>query len=263
MEDRSVLLQIDSRGAATITLNRPDVHNCFDEAMVAGLRRAVHDIAEHDDVRVASLVSRGPTFSAGADLNWMREVADQSEADNQEDARQLGSMLNGLAHLAVPTVALVQGNAYGGGIGLIAACDMVVAVKDCVFAFTEVNLGLIPAVISPFVVAAIGARQARRYFITGEKFDTYHAQGMGLIHEMVPTQGALVAQGEYIVDQILQSEPGAVSQAKALIADVGNRPIDVALIDDVAHRIAARRATDEGKEGVSAFLERRKPNWID
>ncbi len=263
MKDRSVLLQIDSRGAATITLNRPDVHNCFDESMVAGLERAIQDIAEHDDVRVATLVSRGPTFSAGADLNWMREVADKSEADNQDDARHLGAMLSGLAHLPVPTVALVQGSAYGGGIGLIAACDIVVAIKDCVFAFTEVNLGLIPAVISPFVIAAIGARQARRYFITGEKFDTYHAQRMGLIHEMVPTQGALVAQGEYIVEQILQSAPGAVSRAKTLIADITGKPIDAPLMEDLARRIAARRSEREGKEGVSAFLERRKPDWID
>ena len=263
MQDRSVLLQIDSGGAATITLNRPDVHNCFDDSMVEGLARAVHDIAEHEGLRVATLASRGPTFSAGADLNWMRKVAEQSEADNCGNARHLGNMLSGLAQLPMPTVALVQGNAYGGGIGLIAACDMVVAVKDCVFAFTEVNLGLIPAVISPFVVAAIGARQARRYFMTGEKFDTYHAQRMGLIHEMVPTQGALMAQGEYIVDQILQSAPGAVAKAKTLIADISNKPIDAPLMDDLARRIAARRATDEGKEGVSAFLERRKPDWID
>ena len=263
MKDRSVLLQIDSRGSATITLNRPDVHNCFDDTMVAGLERAIHDVVEHEDVRVTTLVSRGPTFSAGADLNWMREVADQSEAANREDARQLGAMLNGLAQLPMPTVALVQGNAYGGGIGLIAACDIVVAVKDCVFAFTEVNLGLTPSMISPFVVAAIGARQARRYFVTGEKFDTYHAQRMGLIHEMVPTQGALTAQGEYMVDQILQSAPGAVSKAKTLIADIVNKPVDKALMEDLARRIAARRATDEGKEGMSAFLERRKPDWID
>ena len=257
----TVLLEVDARGVASVTLNRPEVHNAFDDALVAGLGQTFEKIANDTEVRMAVLRGRGETFCAGADLNWMRRSADFSEQENRKDALRLAQMLRALNDLPVPTLALVRGGAYGGGLGLLAACDLVVALESCRFAFTEAKLGLIPAVISPFVVGAIGARQARRYFVTAERFGAPEALRIGLVHELSASDEALDTRCEELIGAVLKNAPGAAAQAKRLVADVAGRPFDDALMDDVARRIAARRASDEGKEGMSAFLERRKPTW--
>jgi len=262
MADRSVLLQVDPRGAATITLNRPDVHNAFNEDMMLGLTQTLEELREQKELRIVLIVSKGESFCAGADLNYMRKAAGFSEAENEADAHKIGAMLAAVSSMPVPTVALVQGAVYGGGVGLLAATDIVVAVKHAVFALTEVKLGIIPAMISPWVLAAIGPRQARRYFQTGERFSAQDAQRLGLVHEVVANETALTAQGEHVIDQVLKAAPGAVHEAKKLVEDVSGRPVNGMLMDDLAKRIAKRRASDEGKEGIGAFLERRKANWV-
>lgn len=263
MADRSVLLQVDTRGAATITLNRPDVHNAFNDEMMLGLTQTLEELREQKELRIVLLVAKGESFCAGADLNHMRRAAGFSEAENEADAHKIGDMLLALSSMPVPTVALVQGAVYGGGVGLIAAADIVVAVKHAVFALTEVKLGIIPAMISPWVLNAIGPRQARRYFQTGERFSALDAQRLGLVHEVVANETALTAQGEHVIDQVMKTAPGAVYEAKKLVDDVPGRPINNGLMDDMARRIARRRASAEGKEGMAAFLERRKASWVE
>ena len=262
MAEETILVDTDARGVATVTLNRPRVHNAFDETLVASLTDAFAGVAAKDSIRVMLLRGRGETFCAGADLHWMRSSADFSKEENEDGALRLAAMLRALADLPVPTIALVQGGAYGGGLGLLAACDIVVAVENCKFAFTETRLGLIPAVISPFVVGAIGARYARRYFLTAERFGAQDALRIGLAHELVEGEAALAGRAEALIKRILKTARGADADAKRLVADVVDRPIDDALMQDMARRIAARRATVEGKEGTSAFLERRKPPWV-
>lgn len=262
MAEETILVDTDRRGVATVTLNRPRVHNAFDQALVAGLTDAFADVAADGSTRVMLLRGRGETFCAGADLHWMRSSVDFSREENERDAGRLAAMLRTLNDLPVPTIALVQGGAYGGGLGLLAACDIVVAVDDCKFAFTETRLGLIPAVISPFVVGAIGARYARRYFLTAERFGAQEALRMGLAHELVEGEAALTGRAEALIKRILKTARGADADAKRLVADVVDRPVDDALMEDMARRIAARRATAEGREGTSAFLERRKPPWV-
>lgn len=262
MAEETILLDTDPRGVATVTLNRPRVHNAFDQVLVASLTEAFASVAADGSARAMLLRGRGETFCAGADLNWMRQSADFSREENEEDALRLAAMLRRLSDLPVPTIALVQGGAYGGGLGLLAACDIVVAVDNCKFAFTETRLGLIPAVISPFVVGAIGSRQARRYFLTAERFGAQDAMRIGLAHELVDGEAALLGRAEALVKRILRAARGANADAKRLVAEVVDRPIDDALMEDVARRIAARRGTVEGKEGTSAFLERRKPPWV-
>lgn len=262
MAEETILLETDARGIATVTLNRPRVHNAFDQALVGRLSDAFVSLAADDSIRAMLLRGRGETFCAGADLHWMRRSVDFSKEENEQDARRLAAMLRALNDLPVPTIALVQGGAYGGGLGLLAACDIVVAVNNCKFAFTETRLGLTPAVISPFVVGAIGARHARRYFLTAERFGAQEALRIGLAHELVDGESALPGRAEAIIKRILRTARGADADAKRLVADVVDRPLDDALMEDMARRIAARRATVEGKEGTSAFLERRKPPWV-
>jgi len=262
MADRSVLLQLDTRGAATITLNRADRHNAFDEDMMLGFTQTLEELQKQKELRIVLIVAQGESFCAGADLNYMRKAAGFSEAENEADAHRISAMLTALSAMPVPTVALVQGAVYGGGVGLIAATDIVVAVKHAVFALTEVKLGIIPAMISPWVLAAIGPRQARRYFQTGERFSALDAQRLGLVHEVVANEIALTAKGEHVIDQVMKTAPGAVREAKKLVDDVDGRPINATLMDDLARRIARRRASPEGREGMCAFLERRKANWV-
>ena len=261
MSDDSVFMRASQSGVATITLNRPEVHNAFNAEVIERLRDVLEDLAGADGVRVVLLDAAGKSFSAGADLNWMKRAATFSEEENREDARALSTMLYRLSTLPKPTVALVQGAAFGGGVGLMAACDMVIAVKDAEFSLSEVKLGLIPATISPYVIAAIGARQARRYFLTGERFDAHEARRIGLVHEVVEDIDALNAAGERMVARLFAAPPGALAEAKDLIAAVSGRPIDAGIIEDTARRIAARRAHDEAGEGIAAFLEKRKPDW--
>ncbi len=262
MEDRSVLLQVDDRGAAVVTLNRPQIHNAFDETMVSGLTDIFQEVAESNDIRVMVLQARGESFCAGADLNYMRRLADASEQENLRDAEKFARLLRTLYEIPHPTVALVQGATYGGGVGLTAACDMAVAVKYAIFALTETKLGLIPAIIGPYIVEAIGARQARRYFLTAERFSGFDAQRIGLVHEVVSTDTALQAQGEHIIDQVLKTAPEASAESKRLVREISGRPIDEKLMDDMVRRIAKRRAAPEGKEGMAAFLDHRKPSWV-
>ena len=259
MANDTVLVEI-AGAVATITMNRPQAHNAFDDALIARLTDALSDVGANEDVRVVVLAGRGKSFSAGADLAHMKKAAGFSEAENVADARALAHLLMILGGLPKPTVALVQGPAYGGGVGLVSACDIAIAAERAVFALTEVRLGLIPAVISPFVVRAIGESHSRRFMLTGERFDAETALRIGLVHEVVPGE-AFEARGAEMVQALLQCSPDAHRRAKALIDAVSGRPIDEALADDVARRIAAARVSDEGKEGIAAFLEKRPPEW--
>ena len=257
----AITLKIDDRNIATLTLNRPVIHNAFDDTLIREMTDQIRDLEKNGAVRALVLASTGPNFSAGADLQWMRKMAGASLEVNQRDAEALGGMLRRLHVFPRPTIAAVQGAAYGGGVGLIAACDIAIASDVAQFSLSEVRLGLIPAVISPYVMSAIGERQARRYFLSAERFSAGEALRIGLVHEVVPPD-ALARTVEKVLDAILQGGPKAQIAAKRLIGDVANKPIDPNLLDETAQRIAAVRASDEGKEGVSAFLDKRKPNWI-
>jgi len=261
MADDTVLVAVED-AVATVTLNRPEVHNAFDDAVIARLTDALSDVGARDGVRVVVLAGKGKSFCAGADLAHMKKAADFSEAENIADAQALAHLLMVLGGLPKPTVALVQGPAYGGGVGLVSVCDIAIASERASFALTEVRLGLIPAVISPFVVRAIGESQSRRLMLTGERFDANEALRIGLVHEVVPGE-ALETRGAEVVAMLLQCSPDAHRRAKALIDAVAGRPVDEALADDVARRIAAARASDDGREGIAAFLEKRPPRWRD
>ncbi|WP_207063588.1 enoyl-CoA hydratase/isomerase family protein [Motiliproteus sp. SC1-56] len=262
MSNDTVLYTQDDRGVATLTLNRPEVHNAFDDAIIAALIQHLEAVAENPEVRVLVLRSEGKNFSAGADLNWMRRMAENSFDDNMVDARGLARLMQLLNDLPQPTIALVQGAAFGGAVGLAACCDMVVATHASRFCLSEVKIGLIPAVISPYVVRAIGERQARRYFLTAETFDADLAQHWGLVHQVVAETAQLDAAAEALIAQLLGNSPQAIAQAKQLIDAVANRPTDAAVIEDTARRIAEIRVSAEGQEGLSAFLNKRKPSWI-
>ena len=255
-----ILHDIDARGVATLTLDNADRHNAFDDRLINGLIRALDDFAANEAIRVVVLRSTGKSFSAGADLEWMRRMADYSEAENRKDAERLALLMHTLDRLLIPTVAVVQGPAYGGGVGLVACCDIVLASEAAKFAMTEVRLGLIPAVISPYVINAIGARQARRYFLTGEVMDAATALRIGLVHE-VTAPDALEARATAMMDGLLKLAPGAQAEAKELVFLCEGRGIDTDLRHATADRIATRRTTPEGREGVRAFLEKRAPSW--
>ena len=260
--DEAVRLEATRDGIATVTLNRPAVHNAFDEALIERLGEIFDDLGAQDGVRLVFLQAAGKSFAAGADLNWMKRAAEWSEERNLDDARAFAAMLRSLDRMPKPTVALVQGSAYGGGVGLIAACDIAIGVRGASFSLSEVKLGLIPAVISPYAVRAIGARNARRYFLTGEVFDAAEAGRIGLLHEVVEDADALAAARERLVRAVHLAAPGAVAAAKDMIAAVVDRPIDTDIAEETARRIAERRQTAEGREGVAAFLAKRKPNWV-
>ncbi|MBI3528899.1 MAG: enoyl-CoA hydratase/isomerase family protein [Betaproteobacteria bacterium] len=255
------MLQTDIRdGVATIRMNRPDVHNAFDDALVAALTAELRRLDQLPEARVIVLAANGKSFSAGADLNWMRRMAKYSEEENLRDAMALAGLMRTLDGVKKPTVARVQGAAFGGGVGLVACCDIAIAGTEAVFSLSEVRLGLIPSVISPYVIAAIGEREARRYFLTAERFDAVEARRIGLVHDVVDS-GALDEAVAKIAGQLLKGGPQALAAAKKLIADVGRRPMDDALSAETARRIAAIRVESEGQEGLAAFFEKRKPNW--
>jgi len=243
-----------------VWINRPEIHNAFDDEVIAQLGAAIEEATADADVRVIVLGGRGRSFSAGADLNWMRSAASTSDEENLEDAGRLASMLRTLGDTPKATVARVQGTALGGGLGLIAACDVAIAAKRARFGFSEVELGLIPAVISPHVVSKIGPGHARRLFVTGERFDAEYACRIGLIAQVVEDDEALDAAVEQTVGAILSNAPGAVGAAKELVREVTR--LGVNEVDDyTARQIAARRGCEEGREGIAAFLEKRKPGW--
>lgn len=259
--DGHVRLAASPSGVALVLLNRPERKNAFDASTIRNLREAFETLHASEHIRVVFLRGAGGTFSAGADLDWMRAQAELSESDNREDAMELARMLKALHDLPALTVALVEGAAFGGGAGLVAACDMALATETASFAFSEVKLGLTPATISPYVVRAIGPRSARGLFATGRVFGAAEAARLGLVTEIFPDAAALDAAQERLAGLMSACAPGAVADAKRLADDVFGKPIDHHLLADTAHRIAARRASPEGREGVRAFLERRKPDW--
>lgn len=247
-------------GRATITLTRPERHNAFDAAMIAELSTAFEEVSTDATCRVVVLESTGASFCAGADLSWMKATAAYSPEENHRDASSLARLMERIDRCPVPVIALVQGAAYGGGVGLVAACDIAIAAREAIFALSEVRLGLIPAVISPYVVAAMGGRACRRYFLTGERFCAEDAHRLGLVHEVVAPE-VLSETRERFVSLILTGGRGAQGRAKELIRAVAAAECDARLLDWTAAQIAATRASEEGKEGVRAFLEKRPPSW--
>ena len=256
-----VLLEISPDGVAMVILNRPDRKNAFDETMVEALSEAFETLRVSETVRVVFIKGAGTTFCAGADLDWMQRQARHDFADNQTDAFALATMLHRLHSLPQFTVALVQGGAFGGGAGLIAACDYAVAIAGAKFCFSEVRLGLTPATISPYVIEAIGPRQARALFATAMPFDAHRAFELGLVQELAVDLNDLSKREERLADLAFTAAPRAVEASKQLVRDMVGQPIDTALLHETARRIAERRASDEGREGLAAFLEKRTPVW--
>lgn len=248
-------------GAARVWMNRPDVHNAFNAQLIADLTAACRALDADDTVRVVVLAGRGKSFSAGADLNWMKAAGEASEAENFADAMKLAGMLRTLAGMGKPTIARVHGAALGGGMGLASACDICVVGDKAVFATSEVKFGIIPSAISPYVIRAIGERHAYRYFQTAERIGAVRAGQIGLAHEVVATE-EIDAKVAEIVDALLQGGPKAQAAAKDLIRAVANRPLGDAVVEDTARRIAALRATPEAREGLDAFLSKRLAAWV-
>jgi len=258
------LIQIDSTvdGTVFVTINRPHKKNAFDAATIAALYEAFETLHGADNVRVVFIRGAGGTFSAGADLGWMADAVRWSEGDNRDDAMGLAKMLKALHDIPALTVALVEGAAMGGGAGIVAACDMAVAVEGTRFAFSEVKLGLIPATIAPYVVEAVGARRARQLFLTANIFDADYAAHAGLI-DMVLPEGSIDEFISMLTDSLTGNAPGAMGDAKRLVNDVAGQKIDHGLMEETAKRIARARVSPEGQEGVRAFLEKRKPKWAE
>ena len=248
-------------GVATIWMNRPDVHNAFNAQLIADLTTACIELDADDSVRAVVLAGRGKSFSAGADLNWMKAAGEASEAENFADAMKLAGMLRTLAEMNKPTIARVHGAALGGGMGLASACDICIAGDRAVFATSEVKFGIIPSAISPYVIRAIGERQAYRYFQTAERINATRAATLGLAHEAVATE-ELDAKVSEVVEALLQGVPKSQAAAKDLIRAVANRPVSDAVVEDTARRIASLRVTPEAKEGLAAFLDKRPAAWI-
>lgn len=255
-------LEIVRAGAiATIWMNRPERHNAFDEQLIAELKKSFVELDEDSTVRVIVLAGRGASFSAGGDLNWMKRQAQADLAANIEDAHALAHMLRTLYRCSKPTVARVHGAALGGGMGLVAACDIALASSEAQFGTTEVRVGLIPATIGPYVLAAMSARSARRYFQTGERFSAAEALRIGFVHETVAPE-VLDIRLKIVLDALLAAGPKAQAAAKGLIADLDSRRPDAYdVLEETARSIATIRATPEGREGIGAFLEKRKPVW--
>ncbi|MGE5865374.1 MAG: enoyl-CoA hydratase-related protein [Rhizobacter sp.] len=254
-------LRIEHRAqAAWVWMARPQVHNAFDEALIAALTEAFVTLDRDPAVRVIVLAGEGRSFSAGADLNWMRRQGEAPAEANLADARKLATLFRTVATCATPTLARVHGAALGGGMGLAAACDICIASTQAVFATTEVRLGIIPSAIGPYVVRAIGERQAHRYFQTAERISGARALTLGLAHEVVEPE-ALDAKVQEVVDALLAGGPAAQAAATELIRAVAHRPVDDAVLEDTARRIAMLRATPEAKEGLGAFLDKRPPAW--
>ncbi|MDR5740901.1 enoyl-CoA hydratase/isomerase family protein [Caballeronia sp. LZ016] len=246
---------------ARVTLDRPDVRNAFDDAAIVELTAAFRALNDDASVRAIVLAANGPAFCAGADLNYMKRMAGFTEAENRADALGLATMLNTIYTSAKPVIARVQGDAYAGGMGLVAACDIAVSVDTAQFCLSEAKLGLMPATIAPYVIRAMGARAAHRYFVTAERFDAAEALRIGFVHRVVASD-ALDQTVDGIAASIAANSPNAVRECKRLVADMAERAIDDVLISDTADRIARIRASDEGREGVRSFLEKRKPSWL-
>jgi methylglutaconyl-CoA hydratase len=246
---------------ATVWLNRPDVRNAFNETTIAEITAVFNALDSDASVRAVVLAARGPAFCAGADLNWMKKMAGYSREENLADAAGLAAMLRAIHDCAKPVVARVQGDCYAGGMGLAAAADIVVAAEGAHFCLSEVKLGLIPATISPYVIRAMGAQAARRYFLTAERFTAAEGGRLGLAHEVVAPE-ALDATVQALVSALITASPNAMAEAKRLVHDMTDQPLTAALVEDTVARIADIRASEQGREGVKSFLEKRKPSWL-
>jgi len=261
----SPLVHMEStpEGAVTVWINRPEKKNAFDAATIAALRQTFETLHGAEGVRVVFLRGVGGAFSAGADLSWMADAVEWDEDDNREDALELAHMLKALHDIPALTVALVEGPAFGGGAGLIAACDHALATADAKFSFSEVKLGLTPATISPYVIAALGPRTTKLLFATARVFDADAAWSYGLVDEVFDDVAGLEAARDALIEEVLPCAPGAIGEAKALVNDFAGQKLDRGLVEETARRIARRRVSEEGREGVRAFLERRKPSWVE
>ncbi|MFI2811885.1 MULTISPECIES: enoyl-CoA hydratase/isomerase family protein [Microbulbifer] len=260
MSDK-LLSEVDSEGVATVTLNRPEIHNAFDDDLIHQLGETFDRLSQQPGVRALVLASEGKSFSAGADLNWMKRMANYSEEDNRRDAAGLAAMLYKLDNFPAPTIARVQGAAFGGAVGLVSCCDIAVASERASFSLSEVKIGLLPATISPYVINAIGARQARRYFVTAERFSAERAREIGLVSEVCP-EGELDLTVQKLVNAITDNGPRAVAMAKQLAMSMSNRVVNEELQGQTSALIAAVRVSPEGQEGLQAFLDKRAPEWM-
>jgi methylglutaconyl-CoA hydratase len=247
---------------ARITLTRPEVRNAFNDEVIQELKASFETVGARDDVRAVVLAAEGPAFCAGADLNWMRRMADYTRDENVADAGQLAAMLKAIYECPKPTMAAVQGDVFAGGMGLVAACDMAVSVDSATYCLSEVKLGLIPATISPYVIRAMGARAAHRYFLTAERFSAQEAHRIGFVHELVNGPEALSAKVDELAQALCNASPAAVRAGKRLVLDVAEREINASLIAATVEGIADIRASEEGREGVQSFLQKRKPAWL-
>lgn len=246
---------------AVVWMAREKTRNAFNETMIGELAKAFRDLGADPDVRAVVLAGRGPAFCAGADLEWMKRMAGFSMQENRTDARALADMLRTIYECPKPTIARVHGDAYAGGMGLVAACDVAFAAINANFCLSETRLGLIPATISPYVLRSMGVNAARRYFVTAERFDAAEAYRIGFVHDIAPPD-ELDTRVNTLLGALMETSAAAVVEAKRLVREINGRPIDDALLADTAERIAAIRASDDGKEGVRAFLEKRKPRWL-
>jgi methylglutaconyl-CoA hydratase len=248
-------------GVATVTLNRPEVRNAFNDEVIAEMTAVFSELGERQEVRCIVLAGNGTAFCAGADLNWMKRMAGFTWDENVADAAALANMLRVLYQCPKPTIARVQGDVYAGGTGLVAACDMAVCVDSAQFCLSEVKLGLIPATVSPYVIRAMGARAAHRYFLTAERLSAAEALRIGFVHQVVAAD-RLDAAVAALAQALLQAGPAAVKACKALVQDVAGKDITQLLVDRTVHSIAEIRASAEGREGIQAFLGKRKPDWL-
>lgn len=261
MSEQTILLDKQINGITTLTLNRPKLHNAFDDIMVAELTTLLAKLENDQSTKVVMLAANGPSFSAGADLNWMQRMVAYNLTENIQDASLLAKLMQTLNFLNKPTIAIVQGPVYGGGTGLVACCDIAIGTSNAEFCFSEVKLGLIPAVISPYIITAIGERMARRYFLTAEKISATMAQQIGLLHEIVKSN-QLTDHALQIAHQLLKNSPQAITTAKKLIQKISQHPINQNIINTTAEAIANIRVSVEGQEGLTAFLQKRPPHWL-
>ena len=257
---KSLLVNVEQH-IATVTLNRPEIRNAFNDEMIAELTDAFNKLGANNDVRVIVLAAAGKVFCAGADLNWMRAMADYSYEENLADADKLAQMLKTIYECPKPTIAAVQGDVYAGGMGLVAVCDVAIAVRIANFCLSEVRLGLAPATISPYVIRALGARASQRYFLSAEVFDSKKARQLGFIHERVSEESLDDAVAEFCA-KVVKNSPEAVKTCKRLLHEVAGAPINDELIANTVKGIADIRSSEQGKEGVQAFLQKRKPDWL-
>jgi len=258
----SVLLHVDPRGVATVTINRPELHNAIDDDTVSLLAATLETLAEDDSVRAVILTGEGISFSAGHDSDWMRHMASFSETELRRDAQLLAQLLRTLDTLPKPTIARVQGSAFGLGAGLVACCDIAIGASEALFSFNEAKLGIIPALSAPYIVRAIGPRATRRYFVSAERFNAGKAKRLGLLHQVVELD-ELDSAVEHCASHLLLNGPQAMREAKQLVDLIGSRSLDNALIEDTITAIVRVRSSEEGREGIHSFLEQRKPRWLE